>query len=219
MPVIYLLLRDTSGPWLALLHLGLGLGVVARRFWVRWLVLGVAGGDLLLGLAHLIESESQPGAPLLLVLSLWCSSIFALAFGQEVARAYDGQGAWQHRLGLGQKTAKRIEATFVAIGFSLPLVVELVAHRLPESRRPELAWSALVLIAVGAFGLLRQRTWSLSAISTAAALLAAFAISAMHSSATVAHAGAAAVGLGLALAPFAPSIYRALRSDSLRHGR
>lgn len=218
-PVIYLLTRETSGPWLALLHLALAVGVLTRRFWVRWLVLGAVAGDLVLGLARALEPERPPPGPLLLLLALWCSAMFALSYGAEVARAYDGQGAWQHRLGVGAKTARGIQLGFLGIGFASPLVVELVAHHLPESRRPELAWSALVLIAIGAFGLLRQRTWSLSALSTAAALLAAFAISGAGSIASAVSSGAAAASLGAVVVAFARPIYRAWRQLPREHAR
>lgn len=216
-PVLYLLAGESSGPGLALLHLALALGVLARRFWVRWLVLGVVAGDLVLGVSRALGVAPEARAPLLLLLSLWCAAMFALSAGAEVARAYDGQGAWQHRLGLGSRSAELIQRSFVAIGFTLPLAVELIGRHLPGSRRPELAWSALALIGLGAFGLLRQRTWSLSALSTAAALLAAFALSHVGVAAPTVLSGAASVGLVGGLCGFLIPIYRAWRQLAREH--
>lgn len=208
-PLYYAIQPESAGAWLAGLHGLVGALVLTRWFWVRWLVLGVAGGDLLLGIHLAMDAERLQRWGMLGLSIAGSFALLRLNFGEVVARSYDGQGAWAHRHRLLSSTVERIKRSFISIGLALPLLAELIGHHLPEARRPELAWSAVALIALGAFGLLRQRTWSLSAFTTAAALIAAFSLSGFGPS-MLGLALAAPALLMLAVAPFAGPLYRAL---------
>ncbi len=214
--LLYVLSSEGVGPWLGALHVAASILVLWRRFWVRWLVLGLAGGDLLLGVSYVLWGDTPTPGALLILVAAWSLAVIRLCYGDTVARGYDGQGAWAHRLRLTSSTVESTKRSFIAMGFATPLLVELVARRLPEARQPELAWSAIVLILLGGFGLLRQRTWSLSALSSAAALLAVFALSSQSAHAVLV-SSSVAVALGLAVGRFLRPICRALFDASFEH--
>jgi hypothetical protein len=154
--------------------------------------------------------------PILLFVGGTHGAISLALWGEGMSRTFDGREEWRARFHMDETATHRLGRAVIRIGISLPYILLYALAPRPGSAFDEslLAIAALGFAGAGTWALFRLRTWGLVALSGAAGLLAAAAIteplvgtSTLLGGVTpVALVGCAAIGavmLAAALAPFA----------------
>ncbi|HET6613681.1 MAG TPA: hypothetical protein VFG83_16895, partial [Kofleriaceae bacterium] len=209
------------GPCFAALALIYGAGffsLVAGYFWARWFSIGLG----MSGLISAVVSMTQIGLePVLLFYGLTHAAVAVVLWGTPMAAAFDGKREWRERFSLDENGTHRLGKAIIRAGISLPYVVMYALAPRDGATSVILAMAALGLAAIGIWGLVSTRTWSLAAILGAAAALIGSVISLQASVAPMAGGyGISLILLGLggaallvsATAPFLRPAIRYLRA-------
>jgi hypothetical protein len=104
--------------------------------------------------------------PMLLIYGGSHAAISLMLWGGKMAEGFDGRAEWRERFHLDEHATNRLGKSVIRVGVSLPYIV-LYALAPRESAMGG-ALLALGLAGVGAWALMRMRTWGILAIAGAA---------------------------------------------------
>ena len=198
-------------------------GIVAGYFWARWFSVGLGISGLIMGGLTLLQlDQDQPGYdiifPKLVFYTATHLAITVLLWGNAMARHFDGRKEWRERFHLDESATNKLGKSVIRVGVSLPFVLLMA---LVPKEEAALALFGGMSIVVGAWALVKMRTWSIPAMGAGAVALF---ISALSSPAHVPLSSELAINLELlsvgaigftmlALTPFISPILNFLRTE------
>jgi hypothetical protein len=142
--------------------------LTAGYFWARWFARGLGWWGATIGVILLVTAGLETA---FIIFTVGHLVVVLGLMGEGVTALYDGRTDWRERYGVDDKTAKQVGRTVTNLGSLLPTVcLYTLAPRYGEAGAA-LTITAVVLVLVGGWALLRMRTWGLLTVTAATVVL------------------------------------------------
>jgi hypothetical protein len=143
-------------------------GLVADWFWGRWFASGLGWSGVMVAILSTVMLGYSP--PLIIYGALHGLVVLAL-LGKRMAALYDMQEAWRQRFGMDEYGVARLRKTVTRAAASLPSVI---LWALAPKEPGQALVQALLAVALGGLavaglgGVVRNRSWGVVALASAA---------------------------------------------------